>query len=438
MNKKILLTAGMYFLLISTSTFAVGETAPIRVACVGDSITYGATIKNRDRDSYPAQLGAMLGQGWNVKNFGVNATTMLKKGDRPYWKCNKFKKAQKFQPNIVIIMLGTNDSKPKNWKFKKEFIADYVAMVKSFQELKSKPKILICCPVPAYPGRWGISDEIIKNEVNRMVKEVAMKTGVEKIDLYYPLSKKKRLFPDTVHPNPQGAGLIAKELCKKVENMEYFEKRIYKSANGNTLAYRIHLPDNMNAKKEYPLVLLLHGSGERGADNERQLTHGARDILKYMRENKIEGFIVAPQCPGGKNWRIPGKPMQSVIQLLQELTKEIPVDKKRIYVTGLSMGGFGTWSLIEQMPKYFAAAIPICGGGNPSLAKNLINMPIWAFHGSKDKNVNPEKTRKMIAAINLAGWKPKFTEYPDKGHVGAWIETYKDKNVLKWLFSQKQ
>jgi len=186
---------------------------PVKVACVGDSITAGAGIKN-PADKYPAQLGVILGDGWKVENFGVSGTTLLKKGDHPYWKVDNCKKAHDFNPDVVVIKLGTNDSKPQNWKFKDEYVADYVELIKSFQLLESKPKVWICYPVPAYPGQWGITDKVMKEEVMPLIDQVAKEAKVKIIDLYTALSDKKEMFPDTVHPNPAGAKVMAETIAK--------------------------------------------------------------------------------------------------------------------------------------------------------------------------------------------------------------------------------
>ena len=189
-----------------------GYSETIRIACIGDSITYGASIKNRDRDCYPAQLGRMLGEKWQVRNFGVSGATLLKKGDPPYWNQQAFKDALAYNPNVVIIKLGTNDTKPQNWKYKDQFAADYADMIDRFAELPSSPRIWICQPVPAYPERWGISDTRIKNEVIPLVDQIAHSKHVQVIYLYEPLSGKPELFPDLIHPNAEGAHGIAKEI----------------------------------------------------------------------------------------------------------------------------------------------------------------------------------------------------------------------------------
>jgi acyl-CoA thioesterase-1 len=184
----------------------------IRIACIGDSITYGYSIKNRSKDCYPAQLGRMLGQKWQVRNFGVSGATLLKKGDLPYWNQQAFKDALAYNPHVVIIKLGTNDTKPQNWKYKDQFAADYTNMIDRFAELPSNPRIWICQPVPAYGEQWGISETRIKNEVIPLINRIARSKHVPVIDLYGPLSGKPELFPDQIHPNAEGAYDIAKEI----------------------------------------------------------------------------------------------------------------------------------------------------------------------------------------------------------------------------------
>lgn len=184
----------------------------IRVACIGDSITYGAAIEDHQRYNYPRQLGCMLGCRWAVRNFGINGATLLKRGDNPYWKHEAFSQAMAYAPHVVVIKLGTNDTKPQNWQFRDELAADYKDMIARFRALPSRPRIWVCLPVPAYPERWGISDARIRDGVIPAVREVARETGVSLIDLYEALSDKPELFPDQIHPNAEGARLIAEQV----------------------------------------------------------------------------------------------------------------------------------------------------------------------------------------------------------------------------------
>ncbi len=184
----------------------------IRVACIGDSITFGAGIKNRDNNSYPKQLGRMLGEKWKVRNFGVSGATLLKKGDKPYWTQIAFKNAIAFKPDVVIIKLGTNDIKPQNWKHKDDFLADYKEMIATFIALESQPRIWLCRPVPAFPKRWGISDKVIVNDLLPKVDQLGKELNLPVIDLYTALAEKAEFFPDKIHPNAQGAAIMTRNI----------------------------------------------------------------------------------------------------------------------------------------------------------------------------------------------------------------------------------
>ncbi len=210
MNAKRLQFIVALLLFFYTSAFS-----QIKVACVGNSITYGYGIPNREVNSYPAQLGKILGSEWDVKNFGVSGATLLKQGDRPYWKQPAYDEAKAYNPDVVIIKLGTNDTKPLNWKFKNDFIPDYSAMITEFKSLPSKPFIFICLPVPAYPERWGIRDSIIKADLLPLVKKIAKLNKVKLIDLYTPMSHHAEWFPDKIHPNTEGAAKIAEVISRQ-------------------------------------------------------------------------------------------------------------------------------------------------------------------------------------------------------------------------------
>ena len=184
-----------------------------RIACVGDSITYGAAIRDRANHCYPKVLGDLLGKGYIVRNYGVNGATLLKNGDRPYWKLGAFKQATDFGPNVVILKLGTNDTKPQNWgKVGKEYEADLRAMVTHFKSLPAKPMIYLCLPVPVYQTRWGINEKTVKGGVIPVIRKVARDENLTVIDLYQALSGKPAMFPDKIHPNAAGAKLMAQTI----------------------------------------------------------------------------------------------------------------------------------------------------------------------------------------------------------------------------------
>jgi lysophospholipase L1-like esterase len=174
-------------------------------------------------------LGRWLGAGWDVRNFGINSATMLKKGDFPYWNQPVYHQALEFKPDILIVSLGANDTKHptaqvtnavNNWQYKGDYVANYKDLIASFQAASPSVKVYVCIPLPAYPGRWGINDTTIREEVTPLVREVAQDTGATVIDLYAPLSGKSGLFPDTVHPNAAGARLVAATVFRALTDKE--------------------------------------------------------------------------------------------------------------------------------------------------------------------------------------------------------------------------
>jgi predicted peptidase len=226
------------------------------------------------------------------------------------------------------------------------------------------------------------------------------------------------------------------------------EKRTYKDESGKALSYRLMKPDNYDPNTKYPLVLFLHGAGERGKDNEKQLIHGVPQFAKAENRKQYPCFLIAPQCPANEGWsnflskkttatKEQSEPGRLAVELVKAIQKEFSIDPDRLYITGLSMGGYGTWDIIVRHPDMFAAAVPICGGGDESQSEKIAKIPIWVFHGAKDKLVPPERSRKMVEAIKKAGGDPKYTEYPDVGH-DSWVKAYKDADMFKWLFEQKK
>jgi len=179
---------------------------PVKVACVGDSITQGS---GSNGNPYPKQLQALLGDEWKVGNFGLSGRTLMDKGDRPYMKEKAYQNALAMQPDVVIIMLGTNDTKPRNWKFKETFYEDFKKLVKSFQVLESKLRIYVCrpCPVPG-KGNFGINEAGVQEQIPQIDK-LAKEMGLGIIDMHAALEDTPELLPDRVHPNAEGAGKMA-------------------------------------------------------------------------------------------------------------------------------------------------------------------------------------------------------------------------------------
>ena len=194
----------------------VGAQEKIRVACVGNSITFGMWIRDREHDSYLVVLGRLLGEKYEVRNFGISARTLLNKGDHPYMNEQIYRDALAYNPDIVTIKLGTNDSKPDNWKYGSEFKDDLRTLIRSFQRLSSHPKIYLCLPIPPAHTQWGINDSTIVNGVIPAIEEVAKELNLPVIDLHTAFAPHTDLLPDAVHPNKEGAAIIAEELYKTI------------------------------------------------------------------------------------------------------------------------------------------------------------------------------------------------------------------------------
>ena len=229
-----------------------------------------------------------------------------------------------------------------------------------------------------------------------------------------------------------------------------YEAAVFKGEGDKTLNYRLLKPQNYDAAKKYPLVLFLHGAGERGNDNKAQLKHVAGVFLLPENREKFPCFVLAPQCPSNEKWAdvnwgakthsLPEKAASSMaltLATIEQLKKQYSIDGKRLYVMGLSMGGYGTWDVVARYPEMFAAAVPICGGGDEAQAEKLVKLPIWCFHGGNDTVVPTARSRNMIEAIKKAGGNPKYTEFPGVGH-DSWTPATKDAELLPWLFGQKR
>ena len=238
-----------YFIFIMMLFCIVfGFAEEIRVGCVGNSITSGASGNpETDPDTYPAQVGVLMGEGYYVRNFGVSGRTMLKKGDYPLWVEQTFSNAVAFKPDIVTILLGTNDSKSWNWEYKDEFVPDYNAMIDTFIAVNPDVQIYLCLPPPAFSVQWGITDSIITTDIIPMINQIAEDRELPVIDFYSAFSDKRDLFPDDIHPNKEGCWDMAKIIYnnlsgKQVEEIEEVNLALHKtvltpksSANPNFL-----------------------------------------------------------------------------------------------------------------------------------------------------------------------------------------------------------
>lgn len=194
--------------------------------------------------------------------------------------------------------------------------------------------------------------------------------------------------------------------------------------------YLIYLPENYDEKEKWPLMLFLHGAGERGDNLDLVTVHGPPKLIKNGKQFPF--IVVSPQCPKEQLWQ----PVE-LTALLNDIEKNYKVDKDRIYVTGLSMGGFGTWSLAAYTPYRFAALVPICGGGEKFWVKKIKHVPIWVFHGAKDGAVPLDRSQTLVDVLKKEKADVSFTIYPEAGH-DSWTETYNNPEVYEWLLKQKR
>ena len=229
-----------------------------------------------------------------------------------------------------------------------------------------------------------------------------------------------------------------------------YEARVHTNAAGQTLPYRLLIPEPYDAARQYPLVVFFHGAGERGSDNRAQLVHGTSLFLKPESRERFPCFVVAPQCPNNQQWvdmpwgtdsgtrpDQPSASMRMALEIVAALPRQFSIDTNRLYVTGLSMGGYATWDCLTRLPNRFAAGVPICGGGDEKTVTTAVaQVPVWAFHSADDGAVKVGRTRRMIAAMRQAGGQPKYFEYTGLGHF-SWGKAYAEPELLPWLFSQK-
>ncbi len=241
------------------------------------------------------------------------------------------------------------------------------------------------------------------------------------------------------------------------QDLSLYQSREFTHTQG-VLPYRVLFPANYEAGKKFPLVLVLHGAGERGNDNEKQLTHGAKLFLREEVRTDYPAIVLFPQCPSEEYWssvqidrskmpypmefdyeKYPLRwPLAAAIALVEEFKRQERVDEKRVYITGLSMGGMGTFEAVYRYPKLFAAALPICGGGDAiHYGKQMKKIPFWIFHGDKDGVVDVKLSREMVARLKELKANVKYTEYPGVNH-NSWDNAFAEPDYLRWMFSWKK
>jgi predicted peptidase len=250
-------------------------------------------------------------------------------------------------------------------------------------------------------------------------------------------------------------GFLAK---KKTEDaaLSVYQKKEF-TYNGNKLPYRILYPENYDKSKKYPLLLFLHGAGERGNDNEKQLVHGSKLFISEENRKNFQAIVVIPQCPENSSWSTmkvdrtvnppvrtfdysmdPTWPLVSANELVKQIISEGSVDKTRVYITGLSMGGMGTFESVYRYPELYVAAAPICGGGAVNQYDNRISKTaFWVFHGNADPAVDVKLSREMVDKLKTINTEVKYSEYPGIGH-NSWDNAFAEKEFLSWMLLHKK
>jgi predicted peptidase len=231
-----------------------------------------------------------------------------------------------------------------------------------------------------------------------------------------------------------------------------FEKHTFNAKYGTVLPYRLLKPAEITPGKKYPLVLFLHGSGERGTDNEAQLKHGVQQFTTPANTQKYPAFVVAPQCPPDHRWtdfqategperfqlgEAPNATMLALLELIRSIEASYPIDPNRIYLTGLSMGAHGGYELLSRYASKFAAAALVCSFGDIRQTPNFARTPLWIFHGDEDEVVPEMYAQVMVNALREVKGKPKYTVYPGVGH-DSWVPAFREEGLYRWLFKQRK
>lgn len=242
------------------------------------------------------------------------------------------------------------------------------------------------------------------------------------------------------------ASLLVAPSVAGAQDVDGFAARSFTDANGVAMRYRLFVPSAEARKKPLPLVVYLHGSGGIGDDNLKQIsggnTTGTHIWTTADAQRRHPTFVLAPQLPHGTQWGAQGSDAlsphaEALVQLIASLTREFSLDADRVYLTGQSLGGYGTWDMIGKRPDLFAAAVPLCGYGEPSRVAAARRLPIWVFHGAQDPLVPVTASRQLVAALRAVDSPVKYTEYPDVGH-DVWTRAYADPALADWLFGQRR
>lgn len=306
---------------------AAQSSPPIRLAVVGASIAAGYGTPDHERDSYPSQLRRMLGTNWMVRNFGVSGTTLIHSGDSPYVKTKEYQAALAFQPDVLVIDLGGNDSKPFNFEaHPTDFVPDYEAMAAAFRQANPKVRIYAALPVPAFPDNYGIRDSVIVSKIIPATAQAAAAARLSVIDLHTPLANRGADFPDRVHPNTAGAkaiaevifnilekdysaGITSSEPLKHLPGLEginVWKDVEYANVDGHSLKLDLYVPENLSAP--VPLVIDVHGGGWMAVDKSELIARSliGHDFAVASIDYRLSGVAIFPaqiyDCKAAVRW----------------------------------------------------------------------------------------------------------------------------------------
>lgn len=234
-----------------------------------------------------------------------------------------------------------------------------------------------------------------------------------------------------------GLGLLATFACSADEPVKHgFQTVEFTNEDGTKSPYDLFIPHGYDGSKPVPVILFLHGSGESKGGKIMPVQQGIGNHIKGKREKAFPAIVIFPQSEK-RTWAADSADSQRAMLILEEVQSKYKTDPDRVYLSGLSMGGYGTWGLAAKYPDKWAAIVPICGGGTPADAEKFAKLPCWAFHGDEDKAVPVSRSRDMIEALKKAGGKPKYTEYPGVAH-NSWDPAYGTDELYEWLFAQKR
>ena len=369
-------------------------------------------------------------------------------------------------PDIVVILAGINDIAENTGPSSVKSITDNIISMSELA-IANNIKVIISSIIPAknFPWRPQIDPPYKILRVNDILHSYALKNNLVYLDYFSKMHDGdggliKKYGIDSVHPNKEGYILMSQLLEKaidsamlpKAKEIDKFSSRVWKNNESEKLNYRLRYPENFNSEKKYPLLLFLHGSEGRGNDNEQQLwdANGIGAFSKQKIATKHESFIFAPQVPANERWVSTNwntdnyrlVPISSSMRLTFEaldsfIDNNKNIDENRIYVLGLSMGGWGAWDAISRRPNFFAAAVPICGGGDPEQAIYFKDVNIWAWHGEQDNVIDVKKSQDMVQALVKVKGNIKYSEIKVRGH-DSWLDVWNSNDLWNWLYNQRK